>query len=230
MPLEGEVVDGDDRARTLAAVVMQIGRRQGALPIVDVHDIGAEIAEVGLAKVGGDARERREALRVVGIIKAVGAQIRVAGAVVEMRRVEHVELEVARPAEQHARAAAEQLRMLAHGFGRLELRHHAGIARHERAHQRARARHRVGQGARDVREAPGLDERIDLRRDGEDLQNGHYFRRSSIALVMSVTPSSVRRNRRASSSGLSPTMRPLGMTQPRSITTLRRLTFWPIST
>ncbi len=40
--LEGEVVDGEDRARPLPAVVVQIGRRQRRLPVVGVDDFGRE--------------------------------------------------------------------------------------------------------------------------------------------------------------------------------------------
>ena len=69
-----------------------------------------------------------------------------------------------------------------------------------------------------IGEAAGLDQRIDL---GGKVKDAHSFpvayacsSRSSICRVISVTPFSVRRKRRASSSGSSPTTRPSGIVQP----------------
>ena len=98
MSLKREIVDREYGPRPRAAVVMEIGRRERGLPVVGMNDFGDETLDRAAADVGADARQRGEALGVVGPVEAVGAEIGIARPVVEMRRFEHEEVEPGRAA------------------------------------------------------------------------------------------------------------------------------------
>ena len=84
MALEGEIVDGDDRLWTRAAVVMQIDRRQRGLPIVGVNDVGRVAGDPAFGQVGADPRQRGEAMGVVAPVAPVRAEIGIAGTLEEV--------------------------------------------------------------------------------------------------------------------------------------------------
>ena len=230
MTLEGQIVHGDDRRRPPGAVVMQIGRRQRRLPVMGVHDIGRKARRRALADIRADPRQRRKTQRVVGPIETVRTQIRIARPREKMRRVEHEQLESARRGGQQRRRPAEQPIIAADGLAAVEFGEQRGVAGRQRDRRDIFARQRARQGAHDVGEAARLDQRKDFRGDGENLQLRHGASLSNIGWVIRQMPSSVRRNRLASSSGSSPTTRPSGMTTPRSTTTFESWTFRPIST
>ena len=218
MALEGEVVDGEDRLRTRSAVVMEIDRRQRGLPIVGVNDVGRVAGDRAFGEVGADPRQRGETMGVVAPVAPVRAEIGIADAIEEMRRVEHEHVEAGGAAGEHPRRPAEQLGVGVDRLGGFELGQHRRIAGQQGADGDVLARQRRRQRAGDVGEAAGLDQRIDLGSDRKDGERGHFAILSSIGWVISVTPPSVRRNRLASSTGSSPTTSPSGMTTPESIT------------
>ena len=115
---------------------------------------------------------------VVGPVVAVGAEIGIAGAVEEMRRVEHEQVEPGRLAgERRAPARRRDRRTRAPASASASLAITAGIARERAcASRRLRAASARGQRAGHVGEPAGLDQRKDLRGDGQNLQ-----RRSSCA-------------------------------------------------
>ena len=109
MALEGEVVDRDDRARSPTLSEMQISGRERRLPVVGVDDLGHEGGDRAEPDLRANPRERGEAAGVVRPVKSVGAQVGVAGAVVEMRRVDRKQIETLCLAGKHARGSAEQI-------------------------------------------------------------------------------------------------------------------------
>ena len=88
-----------------------------------------------------------------------------------------------------------------------------------RARRMPSADERARERADDVGEAPRLHQRKALRGDHQNFHRQQPQSLSIISCVMRQTPSSVRRKRRASSSGSSPTTSLSGMTTPRSTTT-----------
>ena len=218
MTLESDIVDGDDRLRTRAAVVMQIDRRQRGLPIVGVDDVGRIAGDRAFGEVGADPRQRGEALGVVAPVAPVGAEIGVADTIEEVRGVEHEKIEPGGAAGEHPRRPAEQVGVGARRLGGFELGDDRPIAGQQGADGDVLARQRRRQRADDVSQTAGLDQRKDLGGDGKDGDCGHFAILSSIGWVISVTPPSVRRNRLASRTGSSPTTSPSGMMTPESIT------------
>ena len=128
MALEGEIVDGQNRLRPRAAVVVQIDRRQRRLPIVDMDDVGRVAGDRAAGEIGADPRQRGEALGVVAPVAPVGAEIGIADPVEQMRRVEDEQIEPGGARRQHPRRAAEQVGVGMRRLGRLELRHHRRVA------------------------------------------------------------------------------------------------------
>ena len=53
-----------------------------------VDDLRPERVNRAKADVGGDPRKRRKPARIIGPVKPVGPEVRIAGPVVEMRRVD----------------------------------------------------------------------------------------------------------------------------------------------
>ena len=94
VPLEGEVVNRDHGRRPRRTCVVEISGRQSGLPVVSVNDGGPIAVDQALPDVGGDARERREALCIVRPVAAGPVDVWVAGPRVEMRRVENQEIEL----------------------------------------------------------------------------------------------------------------------------------------
>ena len=145
---------------------------------------------------------------------------------------QQIETEVQEKAVEGGTVPAEEVPPAMLNVCRRQLVHHGRIAGQERADLDAEWRERAGQGAGDIGEAAGLDQRKDFRRDRQDAQAAHAasaVSRLIMGVVMRQMPLSVRRKRRASSSGSSPTTRPSGMCTPRSTTTFFSRTCWPIS-
>ena len=107
---------------------MEIGGRQRGLPVVRLRDVGHEARRGALGDVGPDARQRGVALGVVGPVAAVGAKIRIARPIIEMRRFEHEELEPLRARRQDFGVTAEEIGIVVDPLGVLELAQHLGIA------------------------------------------------------------------------------------------------------
>ena len=147
-----------------------------------------------------------------------------------MRRVEHQQIEPGAARGEQARRPAVQPREVVDGLGAAQRVDHRRVAGDQRVGVDAVARQRRGQRADDIREAAGLDQRIDLGRDRKDAQALHFGRRSIIGCVMRHTPRSVRRKRAASTSGSSPTTSPSGIFTPESTITSVSLACRPIST
>ena len=210
--------------------VVQIGRRERRLPVMRVNDLRPERVDRPKADVRADARERREPLRIIGPVKPVGSQVRIARPVVEMRRVDRKQVQTCRLAGENPRWPAEQIVIGVRGLRVDELGHDCRIAWDERSDFDIFAGERGRQCADDVGETPGLDKRENLRGDRENFQCAHCASLSIIGLVIKVTPLSVRRKRFASSSGSSPTTRPSGMRTSLSMMALESRTLRPIVT
>ena len=135
-----------------------------------LNDLGPERVDRAKTDVRADPRERREPLRIIGPVKPVGPEVRIAGPVVEMGRVDREQVETCRLAAENPRRSAEQIVV---GVRRLrvgELGHHRRVAGDERSDLDVFAGERGGQCADDIGEPPGLDEREDLRGDRENFQ------------------------------------------------------------
>ena len=107
--LEGHVVDRGDDARARPVGVVEIGGRERRLPVMRVNDLGPERIDRSEPDVRANPRKRREPLRIVGPVKPVGPEIRIAGPVVEMRRVDREQVEPGRVAGEDPRRSAEQI-------------------------------------------------------------------------------------------------------------------------
>ncbi len=160
-----------------------------------VNDLGPERVDRAEADVRADPRKRREPLRIVGPVESVRPEIRIAGPVVEMRRVDREQVETGSVAGQDPRRAAEQIVVDMRRLRVGQLGQYRRVGRDESANLDAFAGESGGQGADDIGKPPGFDEREDLRGDGENLQLAHCASLSIIGLVINVTPLSVRRNR-----------------------------------
>ena len=91
----------------------EIGGRERGLPIVGVDDLGLESADRTESDVRADPRERRKSAGIVRPVAPVGAQVRIAGTVVEMRRVDCENVETLGTAGQQSRRAPEQIGVFA---------------------------------------------------------------------------------------------------------------------
>ena len=184
----------------------EVGGGETGLPVVAVDQVGPPVADAAEADVGGDPREQAVAAVIVRPVAAVRAEIGVAGAGVEVRRIQDQEVEA-------GGAAGQEPHRPAHGFGEVDRTaalafqpgEDGGVARHQRAHLDAERRQRTRQGAGDVGEAAGLDQREELGGDRQDAHGRQPPSRSIIGWVIRTVPLSVRRKRLASSSGSSPT-------------------------
>ena len=197
---------------------------------MSMNDFRPECVDRAKPDVRANPSQRREPARIVGPVEPVGAEIRVARPVEEMRGVDREQVESGRLAGEDARRPAEEIGVVARRRSVGELGGDRRVGGDERPHLDAFACERAGQRAGDIGKPPGLDEREDLRGDGEDFQLAHCASLSIIGWVIRVTPLSVRRNRLASSSGSSPTTRPSGMLTSLSMTALTSRTLRPILT
>ena len=210
---------------------MRIGGQQAGLPVMGLDDGGAVAGqEMAGAEAGADAGQGGKAEGVVAPSFAARPVIGIARPGIKMRRVEDEEIETGGAAGEQPPGAAEEQREIIDLLGRLERAHDRGIARDQHAHADILGRQGGRQRARDIGQAPGLDQGIDLRGDAEDLEKAHPARRSIMVWVMRQMPRSVRRKRCASSTGSSPTMSPAGIFTPRSMMTFERRTPRPTST
>ena len=188
LALEGEVMHGHHRAGARAPAVLQISGGEARLPVVGVDDLRREARDEALAERGADFRERREAKSVVHEVAAVRSGIGAAVAVIEVRGVEHEKIERAGAADEHAGGAAEQILEFRDGLGLFQRRQHRAVAGAERAQRDLFGEQRAGQGAGDVGEAAGLDQRIDFGRDRKRDDRFHDESRSIIGWVTRQTP------------------------------------------
>ena len=201
-PLEREIMDRDHARRPAP----KIGRHQARLPVVEMHEARLVARRQAPGDLGGDLGERAEAKRIVSPIQARAVDVRVALAPIEVRRVDHEELELACARFEQARRAAVKI---AEGVDRpclVEGGENGRISWNEGANTHALARQGERQGARDIREPPCLDQGKDF---GSDRENFHrsdrrsandqrFVRRSIIGCVTRQIPLSVRRKRPAS--------------------------------
>ena len=130
--LKREVMDRHDCAGARAFGKMEIGGREGGLPIVGVDDLGFESTDRTETDVRPDPRERRKSAGVVGPVATVGAQVRIARTVIEMRRVDCENVETLGTAGQQSRRASEQVGVFAHRRDAAELCHDYWIGGDER--------------------------------------------------------------------------------------------------
>ena len=235
LPLECDVVDGDDGCRPatlLRACEAEIDRSQRGLPIVRMYDVERIAARSATTNLGRRISEGAKALGVVAPIRAMRILIWTAGTSIEVRRVQDQQREPGRLGRDQCRRSAEQILPAVHDLGAGQPIHDLRITWQQGGDGDAERRQREGQRTGDIREAAGLDQREDFGRDRQDAQIAHAARRWRLLIIWVVIrqmPFSVRRKRRASSSGSSPTTRPSGMCTPRSTTTFFSRTCWPIS-
>ncbi len=132
--LEGQIVDGQHRGGTGLAGEGQVGWGKAGLPVVAVHEVGAPATDPAEADVRRYPREQAVAAEIVRPVAPVGAQIGIARATVEMRRIQHEQIHAGTPRRQqpdrppHGVGQADGLLLM------LEPRDHGRIAGHQRAH------------------------------------------------------------------------------------------------
>ncbi len=167
--LEGDVVDRQDGLHVLRARIADVGGGEPGLPVVAMHDLGPPaVRKPRLRDLGGHPAQRRETLRVVGII-AILVRVRPPPPVVEMRRVEQQHLHPRDGSAQHARRAAEQVLGRPQLFRLSQRLRQPRIGRHQHPHVPALLGHRLGQRAHDIGQPAGLQERHAFGRDGQDV-------------------------------------------------------------
>lgn len=168
--LEGDVVYRHDAGRP--AFVMQVGGRQGGLPVVDMDHVGAPVeGRAGLAEEGGEAGQEAEAPVVVAPVVTVGVEVGVARAVVQFGAVDKIQRQAVGPRRQQA-AGWEQRGQGRQGGGRPGLGKGGGegrVARHEHPHVLAGLPEGRREGGGHVAQAPGLDPGGDFRGGEEDV-------------------------------------------------------------
>src|ERR1700751_2526359 len=109
MPLEGDVVDRDRGSRTRPIGVVKIGGRERRLPVMRVDHLRPERVDRSKTDIRAYARKRRKAASVVGPVESVRGKVRIAGPVIEVRRVYCEQVEVGRLAGEDARGSSEQV-------------------------------------------------------------------------------------------------------------------------
>ena len=206
--------------------IAEIGGQQPGLPVVGVDDVRLPVGDRALGDGGAGLAQGCESLGVVGPVVAGGGGVGSAVAVEQMRRIQAQHRQAFRRARPDAGRAAHEIGEAVDGFRLFQRRQHRAVAGDQRSDRDPVPGQRRGQGAHDVRQPAGLDQREHLGRDGE---NVHYLSASIIGCVIRQMPRSVRRKRAASSTGSSPTTSPSGMQTPRSITTFFNCAFRPIS-
>ena len=137
------------------------------MPVMCLDDVRNVAADRALADRGGHLGERGEAHAVVRPL-ASRAAVGIARPRIEMRRVEHQQVEPRRAAGQHMCRSAVQLRERMHRRRILHCRHHRGITGQQCAHRDAFDGERAGQRTDDVGEPAGLDKRKRLRGNRQD--------------------------------------------------------------
>ena len=133
-----------------------------------MDDIGDEGLDRARPDIGGGAAERGEALPVVRPVSAVRRDIGVAGAVEELRRIEDDEIEAAGGTCEQPGLGAEQVFVALEHLRPVERLHHIPVAGEHHPHLDVVGGERRGEGAGDVGETAGLDQREDLGGDRED--------------------------------------------------------------
>jgi hypothetical protein len=114
------------------------------------------------AEAGADAGQSRESEGVVGPSLAARPVIGISRPGIEMRRIEHEEIETRGAAGQQPAGAAEEQWEAIDLLRRLQRAHDRGIARDQHAHADILGRKGRGKRARDIGQPPGLDQRINL--------------------------------------------------------------------
>ncbi len=219
------------RSRPPAAGIMQQRRGQRCLPVMGMDDVGHEARQQALADPHRHLRKRSEAECIVGPIPAIWSYIGVARPGIQMRGVEHQQVEPFGLAGEQMRGAAEQIRERLHYVRPAEFFEHGRIAGDQGTHRDALGGQRRRQRTSHIGEPAGLDQGVDFRCYREQLEGRrHVLSRSIIGWVIRQTPRPVRRKRLASASGSSPTTSPSGICTPRSMTTLVSRAERPIST
>src|SRR3990167_2099948 len=170
-------------------------------------------------QMGGHPAQQRKTLEIVGPITAIKGHVRVARALVQVGRVNHVNLyPIARqpPQAQADAARAEGSANLADRLLALHAFHNGWQAGQYQANVGPSRDQCLGQGTEHVGQATGFDEWKHLGRGVQDL---HAVIFESMSAVTRVMPWALRWKRCASSAASSPTTRPSGMLQPRSTIT-----------
>ena len=96
------------RGRPLPIAIVHVRQGKRAVPVVGVDDFRHEGRDESKADIGGDARQRGKAQRVVRPIDSVSPDIRVAGTGEQMRRVENEKAEFERCRPQQPRLCAKE--------------------------------------------------------------------------------------------------------------------------
>ena len=178
--LVGQVVNGVQAGhggRCRAWPKLEASGRQSRMPIVAVHQLRGPVAIEPVGQVGRRPAECGKAAVVVGIWAASGVFVRVTGPIKKGWRVQHVGTQ--RPGA--SRYASELAQTHGNHFapGHLKFAHHArGLerlsdgrkTRQQGAHVATQSGQGLRQGAGDVCQTAGLEERKNF---GTDLQNTH---------------------------------------------------------
>src|SRR5262245_39683763 len=93
LSLIGEIVHGQHGGWPELVLIGEVRHGEGGLPIVGMDDVRTIARDVAYSDPHSCPCERAEAKCVVGPVAAIGPRIGIAGAVEEMRRVEHEKVE-----------------------------------------------------------------------------------------------------------------------------------------
>ena len=139
------------------ARIEQQRRDQPCVPVVRMDEIRNEGGHKALPYAGSGLRKRGETDRVIRPVTAVRPPIGIACSVIEMRSIEHEEVEACDRAGDEPRGAAEQVGEGLDRLGHGKLCDERRIARDQRADSKAFARQSGRERTSHVREPPGFD-------------------------------------------------------------------------
>ena len=189
--LKGDIVHGQDAGSRPAwpRRIAQISRRKTGLPVMRMQEIEGQPGDGARSKVRTGPTQSSKAAPIVLPFRTLGIAVRTAGARKQVRSVQDQKwMTVDLRSEQTGRMP-QQVGILVHNLRLLRPGQHAGITRKQSGDDHAMRRERGRQSPDHVGQAAGLDQRIGLRRDGQDL---HHDRRSIISGVIRQMPLWVR--------------------------------------
>ena len=146
---------------------VEVDRCHRGLPVMRMNDVERQTWDQADPQRRRRRAQASEADPVVGPLGAVRADIRIAGACEQMRRVDHQQIERGSGAAKDRRRTAEQVGEFMHRLGVGEGVQHGGIARHQGGCFRAGRLRGPVAGRRSHRQTARLHQREDFRGDGQ---------------------------------------------------------------
>jgi hypothetical protein len=136
-----------------------------------MNDVGRPVRQCALGDIGGGAAERGKTQPVVGMISICGVGI---GTAVSVKQIGRVKNEILTPSIVQVSDGGADAKEIVKPDQRhriTEFGHDLLVARKQNLHVDAVSRQCGGQGAGDIGETTGLDQRVDFRGDRKDLHS-----------------------------------------------------------